>query len=91
MYIQQIAERYTMAIAKIPERKDKAATDKRAAEFIAQSGQQGAAEEANENRKPIMVRFPPDLLKRVDQAAKRLGISRSAFIVQSTAEKMDSQ
>ncbi len=43
----------------------------------------------DENKKPIMVRVDPDILERIDRAAKRLGISRSAFIVSSTAEKLE--
>ena len=35
--------------------------------------------EADETRKtPVMIRFDRELLKRVDAAAKRRGISRSA-------------
>jgi Ribbon-helix-helix protein, copG family len=47
------------------------------------------ATEESENKKPIMVRIDPNILKRIDSAAKRLGISRSAFIVSSTAEKLE--
>jgi predicted transcriptional regulator len=36
-----------------------------------------------------MIRIPPELLKRIDEGARRLGISRSAFIVQSAAEKLE--
>jgi hypothetical protein len=39
--------------------------------------------------KPTMIRIVPDLLERIDQGAKRLGISRSAFICSSTAEKLE--
>ncbi len=31
----------------------------------------------------------PEMLARIDRAAKRLGISRSAFIVSSTAERLE--
>ena len=41
------------------------------------------------NKKPTMIRIPPDLIKRIDRGAKRLGITRSAFIVQSAAEKLE--
>jgi len=43
-----------------------------------------------ENRKPTMIRIPSRLLTRITEGAKRLGISRSAFIVQSAAEKLES-
>ena len=36
-----------------------------------------------------MVRFPPELLTRIDRAAKRLGLTRSAFIVSSAAERLE--
>jgi predicted DNA-binding protein len=36
-----------------------------------------------------MIRIPPDILKRIDTGAKRLGLSRAAFIVQSAAEKLE--
>jgi hypothetical protein len=74
-----------MVIAKNPLR-NKNETKEKA--FIAKSGQPDL--EASEgNRKPTMIRIPPDLLKRIDHGAKRLGISRSAFIVQSAAEKLE--
>lgn len=41
------------------------------------------------NKTPIMIRIDPALLERVDRAAARLGISRSAFIVSSTAERVE--
>jgi hypothetical protein len=43
----------------------------------------------DQNKKPIMVRVDPDILERIDKAAKRLGISRSAFIVSSAAERLE--
>jgi hypothetical protein len=45
--------------------------------------------ERDPNKKPTMIRVAPDLLERIDQGAKRLGISRSAFICSSTAEKLE--
>ncbi len=77
-----------MAIAKNPLRKTSETTEQQAAAFIAKAGkpEQGTGEI---NRKPTMVRIPPELLLRIDQGAKRLGISRSAFIVQSAAEKLE--
>jgi hypothetical protein len=48
-----------------------------------------ASEERDSNKKPIMVRVDPEMLKRIDRAAKRLGISRSAFIVSSAAERLE--
>lgn len=42
-----------------------------------------------ENKRPTVIRIDPDLLKRIDLGATRLGLSRSAFIVSSAAEKLD--
>jgi hypothetical protein len=36
-----------------------------------------------------MIRIDPPLLERIDRGAKRLGLSRSAFIVSSAAEKLE--
>ncbi len=89
-----------MAIVKNPKRNlavVPAADDRQAEAFISGAGQQPAQpspdpapKEAQENKKPIQIRVDPELLKRIDRAAKRLGISRSAFIVSSTAEKLES-
>lgn len=92
-----------MAIAKNPKRSLSAnpTSDKeREAEaFISGAGQgvtggqnaggQGAMSTPEQNKKPIMVRIDPEILERIDRAAKRLGISRSAFIVSSTAERLE--
>lgn len=81
-----------MAIAKHPKRNTVGATaEEQAAAFIAKAGvpQREPEIESEGNRKPTMIRIPPDLLKRVDEGAKRLGISRSAFLVQSAAEKLE--
>jgi predicted HicB family RNase H-like nuclease len=77
-----------MAIAKNPHSNTNAITDRRAAAFISKTGQ-GPDEPQHVNKKPMMIRIPPDLLTRIDRGAKRLGISRSAFIVQSAAEKLE--
>jgi hypothetical protein len=77
-----------MAIAKNPKRNPSAKTDKDAEAFISGAGQQ-ATEVRDQNKKPIMVRIDPVMLVRIDRAAKRLGISRSAFIVSSAAERLE--
>ena len=67
-----------MAIAKKPNRQQTDIASEMAAEtFIA-----GAARPSSkrERKIPILVRFDPQILKRVDEAAKRKGISRSAWI-----------
>ena len=78
-----------MAIAKNPRRSTTADPDRQAAAFIAGAGQPADATNEDANRKPIMVRFPPELLTRIDRAAKRLGLTRSAFIVSSAAERLE--
>jgi predicted HicB family RNase H-like nuclease len=78
-----------MAIAKNPKRNHSANENKDAEAFISGAGQRLATEERDPNKKPIMVRVDPDILERIDRAAKRLGISRSAFIVSSVAERME--
>jgi len=77
-----------MAIAKNPVRNTPAIADRRAEAFISGAGGK-PTQGAEHNRKPTMIRIPPDLLRRIDDGAKRLGISRSAFIVQSAAEKLE--
>lgn len=55
------------------------------AKFIANAGE-SSAEEDDLERKPIMLRIPSGLLKRIDAAARRKGVSRCAFIVGNTAD-----
>lgn len=78
-----------MAIAKNPKRNTPDATDQQAEAFISGAGQPAGASQKDQNKKPTMIRIAPDLLERIDRAAKRLGISRSAFIVSSAAEKLE--
>lgn len=83
-----------MAIAKNPNRAlDAAEKEKRELAFIAKNEAHAEApapqQSIDQNKKPTMIRIDPDMLIRIDRAAKRLGISRSAFIVSSTAEKLE--
>lgn len=80
-----------MAIAKNPKRNayEKNSQDEQAAAFIAKAGNSTPEIVSVENRKPTMIRIPPDILERIDTAAKRLGLTRSAFIVLSAAEKLE--
>ena len=73
-----------MAIAKNPRRNIPEAANRKAEAFIS-----GPEPTDKHNRKPTMIRIPPDIFKRIDHGAKRLGISRSAFIVLSAAEKLE--
>ncbi len=72
-----------MAIAKNPKRKSGSRNiDEKAAAFISAAGQEekGSPQPEKENKKPVMVRFDPQLLEQVDEAAKKRGVSRSAWI-----------
>jgi hypothetical protein len=40
-------------------------------------------------KKPVLIRFDPRLLERVDTAAKRRGISRSAWIQFTVSRALD--
>lgn len=82
-----------MAIAPNPKRNIAAAKDAQADSFISGAGQGTAAPSIEEEsgRKPIIVRIPTDLLKRIDVAAKRKSISRSAFIVSSMADLVNGE
>ncbi len=67
-----------MAIGKKPQQHQSDITVEKAAEsFIA-----GAARKVvkRERKTPILIRFDPHILERVDKAAERKGISRSAWI-----------
>ena len=77
-----------MTIAKNPKSITETRKERRAKAFISKAGKP-PDEDVRENRKPTMIRIPPDLLNRINEGAKRLGISRSAFIVQSAAEKLE--
>jgi len=78
-----------MAIAKNPRRNRTASAESAAEAFIAGARATAPAKEREANKVPTMIRIDPDLLQRIDQGAKRLGISRSAFIVSSAAEKLE--
>ena len=71
-----------MSIAKNPKRNT---SDQRAAAFIAGADDPPPMEEG---RKLVPVRIPVAMLARIDRAAARLGLTRSGFIVLSTAERL---
>ena len=83
-----------MAIAKKPSsnRKDIAPQDaERAAEaFISGAGKPAEpVREKKSKREPVMLRFDAELLERVDAAATRRGISRSAWIQFTVSRALD--
>lgn len=77
-----------MAIAKRPKRNPSDISEQRAEAFINGAGKV-AVEEAAPPKKPTLIRIDPDMLERIDRAAKRLGISRAAFIVSSVARELE--
>jgi hypothetical protein len=81
-----------MAIAKRPQRNPAeiadGTVDRKAEAFIAGAGKQ-ASEESSPHKKPILVRVDPGLLVRIDRAAKRLGLSRAAFMVSSSVKELE--
>jgi hypothetical protein len=43
-----------------------------------------------ENRVAAIVRFPPDMLKRIDAAAKQRGLSRAGWLLSVASKALDS-
>lgn len=76
-----------MAIARNPKSIGLAHSDPKAENFIAGAGKRAAEEDPA--RKPIQLRLRSDLLERIDRAALRRGITRTAFIVSSVTEKLE--
>jgi len=88
-----------MAIARKPNSNRSASPDRdpeqAASAFIQGAGKmppEAAPAPITEARKtPIMLRFDGALLRRVDSAAKRRGISRSAWIAFKVSEALDAE
>lgn len=82
-----------MAIDKKPKRHQTAKTlprQERAAEEFIKGAEQPSTTESDDRRKvPIMMRFDRDVLARVDTAARRRGISRSAWIQFTVSRALD--
>jgi hypothetical protein len=82
-----------MAIAKKPKGHQEAIAshqqEKAAEEFIQGANQHSTTEHQERRKVPIMMRFDRDVLQRVDQAAKRRGISRSAWIQFTVSRALD--
>jgi hypothetical protein len=76
-----------MAIAKKPNRQPPGSAEQRAGRFIA--GADKGVERAR--RAPTTLRFDPELLARIDTAAKRRGISRSAWIQYTLSRVLDEE
>ena len=76
-----------MPIGKKPNRHTAAAAERAAESFIA-----GAAKDkAAVHKTATTLRFDPDLLVRIDAAAKRRGVSRSAWIQYTVSRALDEE
>jgi ribbon-helix-helix CopG family protein len=86
-----------MAIAPMPGRKPHGNAEAAATKFIegasasARIVPPGEARTTRDKRKPAMIRFDSELLARVDQAARRRGISRSAWIAFTLSKALDDE
>jgi hypothetical protein len=84
-----------MAIAKKPNSNQTAThsqkTEQEAEAFISGAGKGQAKDTAQKRAKkiPIMMRFDPDVLAKVDAAARRRGIGRSAWIQFTVSRALD--
>jgi predicted HicB family RNase H-like nuclease len=80
-----------MAIAKKPKSNQKASselnTEQTAEAFISGTTEEKAKPPTK--KIPIMMRFDPSVLEKVDAAAKRRGISRSAWIQFTVSRAID--
>jgi hypothetical protein len=43
--------------------------------------------DAERKKVPVMIRVDPDVLERIDRAAKSIGLKRAAFILSSAVER----
>lgn len=69
-----------MAIAKKPQRSTDARDEQAAVAFIEGAESKRRDKQERERKTPVMVRFDTELLAEVDAAARRRGVSRSAWI-----------
>jgi predicted HicB family RNase H-like nuclease len=79
-----------MAIAQLPKRKlaPNKEEEAAAAKFIEGAA---AASQPTAKRTPTMIRFDAGLLARVDMAAKRRGVSRSAWVAFTLSKALDEE
>jgi predicted HicB family RNase H-like nuclease len=77
-----------MAIAKKPQRHHKDTAEKTAERFIASASSDETAL-SREGKVATTLRFDPNLLARIDAAAKRRGVSRSAWIQYTLSRALD--
>jgi hypothetical protein len=75
-----------MAIAKKPERQKTDTSDKAADRFIAGASETRAS---RDHKIATTLRFDSNLLARIDAAARRRGVSRSAWIQYTLSRALD--
>ena len=88
-----------MSIARRPGSKPSPNPDTAAERFISAAGAPqadvavpaAAAAAGESRRRPAMIRFAPDLLARVDRAARRRGVSRSAWVQYTLSKALDEE
>ena len=87
-----------MSIDRKPGSKQTPPVDSRAEQFIAGAGHAAVLpapatpqDEGEGRRKPVMIRFDRDLLAKVDKAAKRRGVNRSAWISMTISQALEAE
>lgn len=56
--------------------------------FISNSAEAAPVQEGEARKKiPVMLRVDPEVLERLDKAAKSIGLKRAAFILSSAVER----
>jgi hypothetical protein len=82
-----------MAIAKKPKSNHSESSgpqiEQAAEAFISGAGTGTEEKKATTKKVPVMMRFDPSVLEKVDAAAKRRGISRSAWIQFTVSRAID--
>ena len=89
-----------MAITKAPKRAtapgiiDEQEKERRAEAYISGGGSNPVAEVTpakNRKRTPVTMKWDPSLLERIDQAAERKGINRTAWVHFKLSEALDQE
>jgi hypothetical protein len=79
-----------MVVTRMPDRKRPLHKEEaRAARFI--KGAAAAPPASGVKRTPAMIRFDAELLARVDKAARRRGVSRSAWVAFTLSKALDDE
>ncbi len=78
-----------MPIARMPKREHISNKDEAATKFI--EGAAALPPTSGTKRTPAMIRFDAALLVRVDRAARRRGVSRSAWVAFTLSKALDDE